>query len=107
MKCSGKHDTTVHEIFCVVSRFPRYNSCYIAENQFPKGQCYADPKLCTTVCSFGFVFTFLSLIISAPVLAPTPPAPAWPYIVTFKFFLLTTIRLYFKSYKTLNNFKTG
>ena len=24
MKCRGKHDTTVHEIFRVVSRFPRY-----------------------------------------------------------------------------------
>ena len=39
MKCSGKHDTTVHELFRVVSRCPRYISCYIAENGFPSGQC--------------------------------------------------------------------
>ena len=38
MKCSGKHDTTVHAIFHVVSRFLRYISCYIAENRFPLGQ---------------------------------------------------------------------
>ena len=29
----------LHEIFRVVSRFPRYISCYIAENQLPLGQC--------------------------------------------------------------------
>ena len=29
----------LHEIFRVVSRFPRYISCYIAENRFPLGQC--------------------------------------------------------------------
>ena len=28
----------LHEIFRVVSRFPRYISCYIAENWFPLGQ---------------------------------------------------------------------
>ena len=28
MKCRGKHDTTVHEIFRVVSRLPRNISCY-------------------------------------------------------------------------------
>ena len=28
-----------HEIFRVVSRFPRYISCYIAENRLPLGQC--------------------------------------------------------------------
>ena len=28
-----------HEFFCVVSRFPRYISCYIAESPFPLGQC--------------------------------------------------------------------
>ena len=29
----------LHEIFRVVSRFPRYISCYIAERRFPLGQC--------------------------------------------------------------------
>ena len=29
----------LHEIFRVVSRFPRYISCYIAENRLPLGQC--------------------------------------------------------------------
>ena len=28
----------LHEIFRVVSRFPRYISCYIAVNRFPLGQ---------------------------------------------------------------------
>ena len=39
MKCSGKHDTILHEPFRVVSRFPSYISCFIAENRFPLGQC--------------------------------------------------------------------
>ena len=30
---------TLHELFRVVSRFPRYISCYLAENWFPLGQC--------------------------------------------------------------------
>ena len=29
----------LHEIFRVVSHFPRYISCYFAENRFPLGQC--------------------------------------------------------------------
>ena len=29
----------LHELFRLVSRFPRYISCYIAENRFPLGQC--------------------------------------------------------------------
>ena len=29
----------LQEIFCVVSRFPQYISCYIAENRLPLGQC--------------------------------------------------------------------
>ena len=32
----------LHEIFRVVSRFPRYISCYIAENRFPLGQCISQ-----------------------------------------------------------------
>ena len=35
------------EIFRVVSRFPRYISCYTAENQLPLGQC-------TVYTSFSF-----------------------------------------------------
>ena len=31
----------LHEIFHVVSRFPRYISCYIAESWLPLGQCIA------------------------------------------------------------------
>ena len=37
MNCRGKPDTlqyTVHELFCAVSRFPHYISCYIAESRF-------------------------------------------------------------------------
>ena len=29
----------LHEIFRVVSQFPSYISCYIAESRFPLGQC--------------------------------------------------------------------
>ena len=29
----------LHEIFRVVSPFPRYISCYISENRLPLGQC--------------------------------------------------------------------
>ena len=32
----------LHEIFRVVSRFPRYISCYISENRLPLGQCESD-----------------------------------------------------------------
>ena len=42
MKCCGKHDTMykiVHELFRLVSLFPRYISFYIAESRFPLGQC--------------------------------------------------------------------
>ena len=35
----GKRDTVLHKIFRVVFRFPRYISCYIAENRLPLGQC--------------------------------------------------------------------
>ena len=41
MNCRGKHDTVQHELFRVVSRFPRYISCYIAESRLPLGQCTA------------------------------------------------------------------
>ena len=33
MKCRGRHDTTVHEIFRIVSRFPCYFSCYITKKK--------------------------------------------------------------------------
>ena len=35
----------LHEIFRVVSRFPRFISCYIAENRFLLGQCAGFAKL--------------------------------------------------------------
>ena len=41
MKGSGKHDTTVHELFRVVSGFPHHVSFYIAKNRIPLGQCAA------------------------------------------------------------------
>ena len=37
----GKHDTTLN-ISRIVSRFPRYISCYIADSRFPLGQGMAD-----------------------------------------------------------------
>ena len=33
----------LHKIFRVVSRFPRYISCYISENRLPLGQCRPGP----------------------------------------------------------------
>ena len=40
MKCRGKPDTTwTIELFRVVSRCPRYISCYIAEIRLPLVQC--------------------------------------------------------------------
>ena len=36
----------LHEIFRVVSRFPRYISCYIAESRSPLGQCAAATAVC-------------------------------------------------------------
>ena len=40
LKCRGKRDITVHELFRVVFRFPRYISCYIykKKNRLPLGQ---------------------------------------------------------------------
>ena len=35
----------LHEIFRVVSRFPHYISCYIAESRFPLGQCTTSYQL--------------------------------------------------------------
>ena len=35
----------LHEIFRVVSRFPRYISCYIAEQLLPLGQCTFQSNL--------------------------------------------------------------
>ena len=37
----------LHEIFRVVSRFPRHIVCYIAESQLPLGQCTCNWKHCT------------------------------------------------------------
>ena len=69
----------LHEIFRVVSRFPRYISCYIAENRFPLGQCKKRIRIWNYTCkqivksgpvpSLGFSFgssnpIFLLLIIS-------------------------------------------
>ena len=38
------HENVIlHELFRVVSRFPRYISCYIAESRLPLGQCSTKP----------------------------------------------------------------
>ena len=39
----------LHEIFHVVSRFPRYISCYIEENRFTLWQCTAHTVLYTPI----------------------------------------------------------
>ena len=55
----------LHELFHVVSGFPRYISCYIAESRFPLGQCCAvsiRPKL------------FQQLIVA--ILYPLPKLPS-------------------------------
>ena len=41
---SVEENKIIHEIFRVISRFPRYISCYISENRCPLGQSVsADP----------------------------------------------------------------
>ena len=47
MKCRGKADTTVHELFRVVSRIPHYISCYITESRLPLGQCRVTSDITT------------------------------------------------------------
>ena len=37
--CNVEENLILHEIFRVVSCFPRYISCYIAESRLPLGQC--------------------------------------------------------------------
>ena len=39
IKLNVEENEILHEMFLVVSCFPPYISCYIAENQFPLGQC--------------------------------------------------------------------
>ena len=46
----------VHEIFRVVSRFPRYISCYIAENRFSLEQC--APDYCAWSADFLYLISF-------------------------------------------------
>ena len=43
MYCRGKKIR--HEIFRVVSRFPRNISCYISESRLPLGQCVSTVKI--------------------------------------------------------------
>ena len=52
----------LHEIFRVVSQFPSYISCYIAESRFPLGQCGTEAY---------FIFEH-RLGIECTRLAPTP-----------------------------------
>ena len=47
----------LHEIFRVVSRFPSYISRYIAENQFPLGQCILLSRDSLEACSKQSIFT--------------------------------------------------
>ena len=51
----------LHEIFRVVSRFPRHISCYIAESRLPLGQCKSDhwKKL---FCK-GFILNFAYFVV--------------------------------------------
>ena len=46
----------LHELFHVVSRFPRYISCYITESRLPVGQC-------TFTVSFEFFFVYASSFV--------------------------------------------
>ena len=39
MTRNAEEKEILHEIFRLVSRFPNYISCYIAENRLPLGQC--------------------------------------------------------------------
>ena len=58
MKCRGKRDTTVHKLFCVVSRFLRYISCYIAENNSPFGHCTVWAP-CRVIVLFFYSFLWI------------------------------------------------
>ena len=51
VKCRGKQYTTWN-IVRIVSRFPRYISCYIAESGLPLGQCIHTHTLFTRVREF-------------------------------------------------------
>ena len=76
MKCI--ENEILHEIFCEVSRLPRYISCYIAENRFPLGQCsrllliFSSHILFTFYCSREKKSCFLTEVANLEV---TPFAP--------------------------------
>ena len=55
----------LHEIFRVVSRFPRYISCYIAENRFPLGQ-FSKSALGALIDNYSFYHEKNRLILSDP-----------------------------------------
>ena len=95
MNSRGKRDSTVHEIFRVVSRFPRYISCYFAESRLPLGQCTYGVKrtmwsmpisalLCTValfIClSFAFSQTQIFIIICFVILGLFLKHFVFPYI---------------------------
>ena len=44
---TAQENEILHEIFRVVSRFPRKISCYISENRLSLGQCIAMPCMQT------------------------------------------------------------
>ena len=57
-----------HEIFSVVSRFPRYILCYKAESRFPLGQCIMIRYFLLSIISdfscSTFITCFMILILT-------------------------------------------
>ena len=58
----------LHEIFSVVSRFPRYILCYKAESRFPLGQCIMIRYFLLSIISdfscSTFITCFMILILT-------------------------------------------
>ena len=52
MKCIEENQI-IHKILCVLSRFPHYISCYIAESRLPLGQCIRTNIVTFTVHTNG------------------------------------------------------
>ena len=69
----------LHEIFRGVSRFPRYFSCYIAENWFSLGQCRAGSGCCLyLVRPWPWVGRASASAWSRQPAAWSAPSSSWP-----------------------------
>ena len=53
-----------HEIFHVVSRFPRNISCYITESGLPLGQCMAAAPLLSGDCNHHILYCLRDMALN-------------------------------------------